>query len=76
MTGLMFAIDISRCCQNFANSALSCATCLYVFQVDTSCNTTLSCLNLFLAHSVNITGLKGGGVQATAAEALIMSIIQ
>ncbi len=31
-----------------------------------------------LAHSVNITGLKltGGVVQATAAEALTMSIIQ
>lgn len=72
----MFAIDISRCCQNFANSALPGATCLYAFQVDASGNTTLSCLNLLLAHSINITGLRVGGVQATAAEALTMSIIQ
>ena len=47
-------------------------------QVDASGKTTLSCLNLLLAHSVYITGLKlrGGGVQATAAGALTMSIIQ
>ncbi len=76
MTGLMFAIDISRCCQNFANSALPRATWLYTFQVDASGNTTLSCLYLLLAHSVNITGPRGGGVQATAAEALTMSIMQ